>query len=78
MQALDTQVNPRSAEFRANADAMRALVEDLRARKSRGQVREEILDFGGDTAGCQFRRDPRTILGPRLLADPQSRSQLGR
>src|ERR1700758_1271395 len=32
MQALDTQVNPRSAEFRANADAMRALVEDLRAK----------------------------------------------
>ena len=23
MQALDTQVNPRSADFRANADAMR-------------------------------------------------------
>lgn len=32
MQVLKSQVNSRSAEFRANADAMRTLVEDLRAR----------------------------------------------
>src|SRR6478736_4555840 len=32
MQALKTQINPQSSEFRANADTMRALVEDLRTK----------------------------------------------
>jgi 3-methylcrotonyl-CoA carboxylase beta subunit len=32
MPVLKTQVNPRAADFRANADAMRTLVEDLRAK----------------------------------------------
>ncbi len=32
MQALKTQINTRSEEFRANAQAMRALVDDLRAK----------------------------------------------
>ena len=32
MQVLKTQINTRSAEFKANAEAMRALVEDLRAK----------------------------------------------
>src|SRR5512142_51260 len=32
MSALETQVNPQSAEFRKNAEAMAALVADLRAR----------------------------------------------
>jgi 3-methylcrotonyl-CoA carboxylase beta subunit len=30
MQALKTQVNPQSSDFRATADMMRALVHDLR------------------------------------------------
>ncbi|NDZ18953.1 methylcrotonoyl-CoA carboxylase [Variovorax sp. WS11] len=34
MPVLKTQVNPRAAEFRANADAIRTLVEDLRAKAS--------------------------------------------
>ena len=37
MQVLKTQVNPRSAEFRANADAMRKLVEDLHAKASEAE-----------------------------------------
>ena len=32
MQALKTQINPQSSEFRANADTVRALVEDLRTK----------------------------------------------
>ena len=31
MQVLKSQINPRSEEFRANAQALRAAVEDLRA-----------------------------------------------
>src|SRR5260221_6220533 len=37
MQVLKTQVNPRSAEFRANADAMRTLVADLRAQAAEAE-----------------------------------------
>src|SRR5690349_3784704 len=36
MQALKTQIDPRSAEFRANADTMRTLVHDLRAKVAEG------------------------------------------
>jgi len=32
MQALKTRINPRSDEFRTNADTTRKLVEELRAR----------------------------------------------
>jgi len=32
MQALKIQIDPQSSEFRGNADAMRALVEDLRTK----------------------------------------------
>jgi len=41
---LETQIQPRSAEFRANAEAMRALVEDLRARARR------VAEGGGTAA----------------------------
>ncbi len=38
MSALETQVNPQSAEFRKNAEAMAALVADLRARVAAVQL----------------------------------------
>ena len=38
MQALKTRINPRSDEFRTNADAMRKLVEELCARLCHGAV----------------------------------------
>ena len=44
MPAIDTKLNPRSADFQANAQAMRALVDDLRA-----QVRK-VSEGGGETA----------------------------
>ncbi len=44
MSALTTQLDPRSAEFGANAAAMRALVDDLRARCA------EVAQGGGQVA----------------------------
>ena len=44
MSALTTQLDPRSAEFGANAAAMRMLVDDLRARCA------EVAQGGGQTA----------------------------
>src|SRR6476659_1985129 len=44
MQALKTQINPQSLEFRANAETMRALVEDLRAKVT------DVAQGGGETA----------------------------
>ena len=44
MSALTTQLDPRSAEFGANAAAMRALVDDLRARCA------EVAQGGGQAA----------------------------
>jgi len=44
MPAIDTKLNPRSADFQANAQAMRALVDDLRA-----QVRK-VSEGGGEAA----------------------------
>ena len=44
MPILDTQINPRGDEFRANADAMRALVDDLAAKIAK------IAEGGGATA----------------------------
>ena len=37
MTVLNTQLNPRSADFAANAQAMRALVDDLRAQVAANQ-----------------------------------------
>src|SRR5882672_10829439 len=44
MQALKSQINPRAEDFRANAAAMRALVEDLRAKSA------EAAEGGGEAA----------------------------
>ena len=44
MQALKTQINPQSSEFRANADTMRALVEDLRTKVT------DVAQGGGEAA----------------------------
>jgi 3-methylcrotonyl-CoA carboxylase beta subunit len=61
MQALNTQVNTRSDEFRANAEAMRTLVSDLRDK-----AREASLG-GGDTA--RARHTARGKLLPRQRVD---------
>ncbi len=58
MNVLQTQVQPRAAEFRANAAAMRALVEDLRAK-----AREVSL------GGGQAARDKHTARGKLLPRD---------
>ena len=44
MPVLSTQLNPRSAEFQANATAMQALVQDLR------QQLEKVAQGGGEAA----------------------------
>jgi len=52
MPTIDTKLNPRSADFQANADAMRALVDDLKAKVAQagqggGEVaRKKHLDRG--------------------------------
>ena len=73
MQALKTQINPQSPEFRANAETMRALVEDLRAKVT------ELALGGGETA--RARHTARGKLLPRdrvancsIPARPSSRS----
>src|SRR5260370_1815772 len=58
MQILNTQVKPQSAEFRANADAMRTLVEDLSAKASKAEQ-------GGGPAA----RDKHTARGKLLPRD---------
>src|SRR6478609_6298965 len=66
MQALKTQLNPQSPEFRANAETMRALVEDLRAKVT------DVAQGGGETA--RARHTARGKLLPRdrvaQLLDP--------
>ncbi|MEY5099154.1 MAG: hypothetical protein RJA36_1873, partial [Pseudomonadota bacterium] len=66
MSILGTQLNPRSADFQANAAAMRALVDDLRERI------ELIAQGGGDAA--RARHLARGKLLPRervqMLLDP--------
>ncbi|MEW6644951.1 MAG: carboxyl transferase domain-containing protein [Pseudomonadota bacterium] len=66
MQALKTQINPQSDEFRGNAAAMRVLVDDLRARAA-----ETAL--GGDE-GSRAKHTARGKLLPRdrvaQLLDP--------
>ena len=44
MSVLQTQLNPRSAEFAANATAMQAVVDDLRAHL------ERVAQGGGEAA----------------------------
>src|SRR4249920_1553843 len=66
MQALKTQINPQSPEFRANAETMRALVEDLRTKVT------DVAQGGGETA--RARHTARGKLLPRdrvaQLLDP--------
>jgi 3-methylcrotonyl-CoA carboxylase beta subunit len=66
MPALETQLNPRSADFQANAAAMRALVEDLNAQIAKAAA------GGGETA--RARHVARGKLLPRdrvqMLLDP--------
>jgi 3-methylcrotonyl-CoA carboxylase beta subunit len=66
MQALKSQINTRSAEFRANADGLRTLVEDLRTKA------DEAAFGGGETA--RARHTGRGKLLPRdrvaQLLDP--------
>jgi hypothetical protein len=59
MQALKTRINPRSDEFRTNADAMRKLVEELGARLCHGA--------GGYGRGGRCRRvEPVTLMAPPM------------
>ena len=58
MNVLPTQVQPRAPEFQANAAAMRALVEDLRAKAT------EVSQGGGQAA-----RDKHTARGKLLPRD---------
>jgi 3-methylcrotonyl-CoA carboxylase beta subunit len=68
MPVIDTSIDTRSAEYRANADAMQALVADLR------QTADRILEGGGDAA--RKRHLSRGKLLPRdrirALVDPLS------
>ena len=66
MPALESKLNPRSADFQANADAMRALVDDLR------QQVEQVAQGGGEAA--RAKHTGRGKLLPRvrvqMLLDP--------
>ncbi len=66
MPKLETQLNPRAAEFQANAAAMRAVVDDLKARL------EQVAQGGGEAA--RARHTARGKLLPRervqRLLDP--------
>src|SRR5690242_10561364 len=66
MQALKTQVDPRSAEFRANADAMRTLVHDLRAKVA------EAGQGGGEAARAKHTARGKLLPRERVaqLLDP--------
>jgi 3-methylcrotonyl-CoA carboxylase beta subunit len=44
MPVLNTQLNPRSADFKANADAMRGLIDDLNTKLA------QIAQGGGEAA----------------------------
>jgi 3-methylcrotonyl-CoA carboxylase beta subunit len=66
MPQIDSRINPRSTEFQANAAAMTALVDDLRAKVA-------LVGQGGGTAACD-KHVARGKLLPRervqLLLDP--------
>ena len=66
MPALETQLNPRSADFQANAAAMRALVDDLAVQVAKA------AEGGGETARAKHMA--RGKLSPRdrvaMLLDP--------
>jgi 3-methylcrotonyl-CoA carboxylase beta subunit len=66
MQALKTQIDPRSAEFRANADALRTLVQDLRAKVA------ETAQGGGEAARAKHTARGKLLPRDRVaqLLDP--------
>ena len=66
MSTLGTQLNPRSADFQANAAAMRALVDDLRQRI------ERIAQGGGDAARAKHLARGKLLPRERvqMLLDP--------
>ncbi len=68
MQALKSQINPRSEEFRANAELMRAQVEDLRAKAA------EVAQGGGEVARARHTARGKLLPRDRVnhLLDPGS------
>jgi 3-methylcrotonyl-CoA carboxylase beta subunit len=68
MPILDTRLNPRSAEFTANAAAMQALVDDLRARLAR------VAEGGGEAARAKHVARGKLLPRERVatLLDPGS------
>ncbi|MFT3812648.1 MAG: carboxyl transferase domain-containing protein [Acidovorax sp.] len=66
MSQLGTRLNPRSAEFQANAAAMRALVDDLRARFA------EVEQGGGEAARAKHTARGKLLPRERVnqLLDP--------
>ena len=66
MTILDTQLNARSADFLANAAAMRTLVDDLRAQLDK-------VAQGGDTDASRAARAKHTARGKLL---PRERVQM--
>ena len=66
MQALKSQINPRSAEFRANADAIQTLVQDLRAKA------DEAALGGGEAARAKHTARGKLLSRDRVaqLLDP--------
>ena len=66
MPVLTTQLNPRSADFKANADAMRGLIDDLNTQLT------QIAQGGGEAA--RAKHTARGKLLPRdrveMLLDP--------
>ncbi len=68
MPILDTRLNPRSAEFAANAAALQALVDDLRARQAR------VAEGGGEAARAKHVARGKLLPRERVAAllDPGS------
>jgi len=66
MTTLDTQLNPRSAEFQANAAAMRALVDDLQLQVAR------VAEGGGEAARAKHTARGKLLPRERVatLLDP--------
>ncbi|MDY0329318.1 MAG: carboxyl transferase domain-containing protein [Thiomonas sp.] len=68
MSILETRINPRSAEFAANAAAMQSLVDDLRARLNR------VAEGGGEAARARHVARGKLLPRDRVaeLLDPGS------
>ncbi|MDD4887820.1 MAG: carboxyl transferase domain-containing protein [Thiomonas sp.] len=68
MPTLDTRLNPRSPEFAANAAAMQAMVDDLRARQAR------VAEGGGEAARAKHVARGKLLPRDRVAAllDPGS------